>query len=331
MKEFQDISLISDSAYRFADLIDSNQYDNIIVYEFHEYIKPESAFNSESGLEAFRERNAKFYDNFFSSGIVDDAPANIHIAIRISSIWFFSEDCGSNYYLGFGPRGIIKLRESCSKNGVKIFIIEEKFKDWKIRLTEIPEINEVQSSQNLIVEEESNSNKFIDRKQFEKIIKHIQYLTISMQERPQEYRGIKEENIRDKMVVPLNVIFEGRVNGEAKNCKGKTDIKITSSNGMNSHIFELKVWDGIKKLEEAITQLQGYLSWHHNYAGIIMFCYKKEFTDILEKAILYLKDRFNFIQTHNYGENELRFNLPCNTDSNKIIQVHLTFINLKTV
>lgn len=340
MKEYQDLSYVPDSAYRLAELIDGEHYNNIIVYEFHEPINPASAFNSESGVESFRERNLEFYQNFITPLLIDNFPAIIHIAIKISSIWFFAEDCGSNYYLGFGPTGIIHLRDACHKKGVKIFVINEPFKDWKkgflginnVSPTE-KQIRTVKNKKNPIkitskITTDSSEPK--DRKQFEKTIKSIQYLTTSMQERPQEYKGLKEENIRDKMVIPLNVIFEGRVNGEAKSCKGKTDIKITTKDGRNNHIFELKVWDGTKSLQEAITQLQGYLSWHYNYAGVIMFCYEMEFTALLNKAKNLLIEKYKYIPSRGYDKNEFRFSLPLLTDKKKLIQTHLTLINLRT-
>lgn len=338
MKEYQDLSLVSDAAYRLAELIDGHHYDNIIVYEFHEAINPAAAFNSESGLESFRERNYEkgIYQNFLTPGLIDDFPAIIHIAIKISSVWFFAEDCGSNYYLGFGPSGIIALREACHKNGVRIFALDEPFKEWKKKLVGADSTNSDEKISKRRSKKESSSKTDINHseiregKQFKKIIQSIQHLTTTMQDEPKAYQGMNEENIRDKMFTPLNVIFKGRVSREAKNCKGKTDISITTSDGKSKHIFELKVWSGPKSLKDAITQLRGYLSSHHNYAGLIVFCYENEFTALLEKAKQVLIKEYKYLPSDSYSKNEFRFNLSHPTDSQQIIQTHLTMINLKT-
>lgn len=52
---------------------------------------------------------------------------------------------------------------------------------------------------------------------------------------------------------PLNVTFKGRTNAEAKNCKGKTDILVKTKDGLNEHIFELKVWNGIETLQKQLS------------------------------------------------------------------------------
>lgn len=337
MKEHQDLSLVSDAAYRLAELIDGHHYDNIIVYEFHEAINPSSAFNSESGLESFRARNLKMgiYKNFLTSGLIDQFPAIIHIAIKISSVWFFSEDFGYNYSLGYGPSGIIKLREACHKNGVRIFALDEPFKEWKENFLGIDSKNSNEkittrrSRKESSSKTDTNDSKIREGKQFKKIIQSIQHLTTTMQDEPQSYQGMNEDNIRDKMFTTLNVIFKGRVSREAKNCKGKTDISITTKDGKSKHIFELKVWHGPKSLRDAIIQLQGYLSSHHNYAGVIVFCYELGFTNLLKKAKQELVKEYKYFPSSSYSKNEFHFNLPHLTDKEQIIQTHLTMVNLK--
>ena len=111
----------------------------------------------------------------------------------------------------------------------------------------------------------------------------------------------------------------------------RTDILVKTIDGLNDHIFELKVWDGIDTLKEAIEQLQGYLSWHNNYCCIIMFCYKSDFTSILKKVEQHLTDNFNFGKREMVIKNGFRFKLQHPTDKFKHIETHLTLINLKTI
>jgi hypothetical protein len=318
MTTYKDITLITNNAYKLAEFINDGNYNNILYYEFHEVVDQTRIFNCLEGLEEFSQRSNDFYKIFLSSGFVDEEPAIIHIAIKLADEWFIAHDCGSNYYLGYGPTGILKLREACAYKNVIGFSSCDNFDEWiKLKF----------GSQ----KKSSNSNKkSVDQNQFEKLIKAIQFLTNDIQRRPEQYQGLKEENIRDRLLIPINVTFKGRGNAEAKNCKGKTDILVKTKDGLNEHIFELKVWGGIETLKEAIDQIQGYLSWHNNYCGIIIFCYKSNFTTILKKVENYLVDNFKFNKRDKLISNEFRFKLEHPTDKFKHIETNLTFINLKT-
>ena len=221
MTTYTDLSIITDNAYKLADLINGGHYNNILYYEFHEEVDPEAVFNCLEGLESFSERAEEFNIIFFSHGFVDELPATIHVAIKISDEWFIARDCGSNYYLGYGPTGILKLREACAKKNVASFAKEENFEEWLKKKFGSPK------------KPSATDKKSIDQFQFEKLIKALQYLTVEMQRRPKEFQDLKEENIRDRMLTPINVIFKGRGNAEAKNRKGKTDILVKTKDGLN--------------------------------------------------------------------------------------------------
>ncbi len=316
MNTYQDISVISDNAYQLAEIINGGHYNNILYYEFHEIVDKTSLFNWENELEIFSNRSIDYYKIFLSYYNADDEPAIIHVALKLGDEWFVAHDCGSNFYNGYGPTGILKLREACANNNILGNVSDESFDNW------IKE--KFRSNKNSV-----NSKKSKDQLQFEGIIKQVQYLTSEMQNKPQEYQGLKEESIRDKMMTPLNVVFKRKGSTEAKSVKGKTDILIKTKDGLNEHIFELKVWRGKKSLVETIKQLQGYLSWHNNYCGIIMFCYNDGFTSILNLAEDFLKEHYNFGKREKYTPNEFRFRLQHPTDKLKHIETHLTFINLK--
>lgn len=317
MTTYQDISLVTNNAYKLADLIKGGDYNNILYYEFHEMVDRAGIFNCKEGMDVFSERSADFYKIFLSYIYVDEEPAIIHVAVKLADEWFIAHDCGSNYYLGYGPTGILKLREACANKNVAGFASDDKFEEWlKLKFG-----SSKKSSK--------SDKKSVDQLQFERLIKSVQFLTNEIQRRPEEYQGLKEENIRDRMLTPINVTFKGRGNAEAKNCKGKTDILVKTKDGLNEHIFELKVWDGIDTLKEAIEQLQGYLSWHNNYCGIIMFCYKSDFTSILKKVEQHLTNNFNFGKRESFIQNDFRFKLQHPTDKFKHIETHLTLINLK--
>src|SRR5664280_710118 len=308
MTTYTDLSIITDNSYKLADLINGGHYNNILYYEFHEEVDPAGIFNCLEGLKSFSERAEKFNGIFFSCGYVDELPAIIHVAVKIADEWFIAHDCGSNYYLGYGPSGILKLREACANKSIAGFATDENFEEWLKKKFGSPK------------KLSATDKKSIELIQFEKLIKALRYLTVDMQRRPDQFQDLKEENIRDRMLTPINVTFKGRGNAEAKNCKGKTDILVRTKDGLNEHIFELKVWNGPKTLEEAISQLQGYLSWHNNYSGVIMFCYNSNFTSILSEAEKYLIAHFNFDKREKYIDHEFRFRLPHPTDKLKTIE-----------
>ena len=141
--------------------------------------------------------------------------------------WFIAYDCGSNYYLGYAPTGILKLREACAKNNVAGFASEDNFEEW---------LSQKFGSQKKL---SKSDKKSIEQLQFVKLIKSISFFTNDMQRRPEQYQGLKEENLRGRMLTPLNVSFNGRGNAEAKNCMGKTDILVKTKDGLFSlHHFQ---------------------------------------------------------------------------------------------
>lgn len=316
MRTYTDLTIITDFCYKFAKLIEGGHYSNIFYYEFHDEVNALNIYNCLEGLEEFRERSEAYYNIFISYGWVDEMPATISVVLKVNDEWFFSKECGSNYYLGYGPSGILKLREACAKMNIVAFASNENFENW-IK-------NKFGYSKKALSHERNHK----DRLQFEQLCKSLQSMTSDMQRRPEQFQGMSEDNIRDKMLVILNSAFSGRGHAESKSRKGKTDIVVRTKDGLNEHIFELKVWEGINTIEKAIDQLKGYLSWHNNYCGIIIFCYKKNYTQILAKAEEFLQGNHNFDKREKYIENEFRIQLIHDTDSSKSIQTHIVFINL---
>lgn len=317
MTFYTDLTIITDNAYKLADLISGGHYSNVFYYEFHEEVDPTGIYNCLEGLAGFQKKTEEYVKIFISQCFIDEVPANIHIALKVADEWFIAHDCGANYYGGYGPTGILKIREACAKHGVIGFASDENFDDWikkKFGKTNKPLASE---------------RKSIEAIQFEKLCKALQYLTVDMQRRPQQFQGMTEENVRDRMLTNLNVAFKSRGHAESKNRKGKTDILVRTKDGLNEHIFELKIWKGISTLSEAIDQLLGYISWHNIHCGIVIFCYNKNFTTVLSEVEKFLQDKYNFDKREKFIENEFRFKLKHQTDINKIIQTHLTLINLK--
>jgi hypothetical protein len=187
MLKFTDMSSVPYFAYDMADLINGKHYNNILVHEFHNPITGEQPYNADSGLESFHERSKEYYKNgrslFINAGIVDEFPAIIDIVIKFSNEWFVSHDCGSNFYLGTGPHGILHLRKACADNGVKIFYHDyEDVDKWL---------------ENKFGKQANVANKAKDSYSIgcEKIIKLLGEFTASIQGTKENYKNLKEENI----------------------------------------------------------------------------------------------------------------------------------------
>jgi hypothetical protein len=320
MIQYQDMTSVWNFAYKMADLINGGHYNNILVYEFHNPITGEQPYNAESGLESFLERSKQFYGRenspFMGYGIVDEFPSKIELAVKVSDEWFISRHGGFNYYLGTGPHGILHLRQACAKNNVKIMYHSYvDFDKWLIEKFGKPN-------------KSMKNNEPKDSSEFEKIVEVFSRLTISIQDSPEQFNNLNEENIRDRMLTTLNPFFKGRVVREAKNRKGKTDIMIKSKNGYYKYIFEFKIWNGNKTLIQAIEQLQSYLSYHDNYAGIIMLSRNVDFTNILNESYQYLSETYSVTPMDKRFPNEFRISVPYKSDKYKHTQVHLTYINL---
>src|SRR5690606_34437143 len=145
-------------------------------------------------------------------------------------------------------QGILKMRKACSIRKIPIIVSEERIDDW-LRSQSIDSITDIQN-------------------EFEFIVNIIRNMGADFERRPSEYRGIKEESIRDRLLAPINGAMQGRAHAEAKNRKGKSDILIRTIEGTNEFSFELKVWNGPSTLEKTINQLSSYLSWNNKNAGI---------------------------------------------------------------
>jgi hypothetical protein len=317
MATYTDLSIITDNAYKLAELINGGHYINIFYYEFHEEVDPTGIYNCLEGLEGFQERAAKYDKIFIGPGFIDELPAVIHIALKVADEWFIAHDCGSNYYSGYGPSGILEIRKACATRNITAFAFDDNFEDW------------IKAKFGKSTKPLPSERKTAEAIQFEKLCKALQYLTVDMQRRPLQFQGLTEENVRDQMLIPLNAVFKGRGYAESKIRKGKTDILIRTKDGLNEHIFELKVWNGIKTLIDAIAQILSYVSWHNNHCGIIMFCYNKSFSSVLDEVEQFLQTNYSFDKREKYIENEFRFRLTHQTDDRKTIQTHLTLINLK--
>ena len=129
--------------------------------------------------------------------------------------------------------------------------------------------------------------------EYEHILTVIDHMSQSIERSPSTFVNMKEEQIRDLILVNLNGHYEGDATGETFNAQGKTDILIRA-NGRNAFIAECKFWAGPKSLLAAIDQILNYLTWRDTKAALLLFCRTVDFTNTLSKIVAIVPEHLHF-------------------------------------
>ena len=141
------------------------------------------------------------------------------------------------------------------------------------------------------------------------ILESINNFAIAIERLPGTFRFLNENQIRDFILVLLNIDCKGRATGETFNKKGKTDLLIRYNN-QNLFIGECKFWKGSEKFKETIKQLFKYITWRDTKVAIIFFNRNKKFSDVLKKIDLTIKEQPLF----NRENNDIKAHF-CNNES----------------
>lgn len=130
---------------------------------------------------------------------------------------------------------------------------------------------------NIYVEPESCISDF----DYNNILDIIHNSCSVMESTPQTFNKYSEEELRDSIISTLGTHYVNDVAGETFRGLGKTDIHIMFEN-KSAFIGECKIWNGIKKFEDAIKQIFGYSTWKDTKISLIIFNKKnKDFKSIL--------------------------------------------------
>ena len=147
---------------------------------------------------------------------------------------------------------------------------------------------------------------------------------------PEVYSKLQEEQLRDIIVGNLNSVFLYTVAaGEVFSKGGKCDILINAPGGV-ALIAECKKWGGQALYNETISQLFGYMAFHHTIGIMITFSTRKGLTNAISEAKRAIREHPSFltgslvdktttycISTHEHPDDPL-----------KRIEVHHLFFNL---
>ena len=122
----------------------------------------------------------------------------------------------------------------------------------------------------------------VDTAEYEHILSVISNMVVVMEQSPQAFKSMGEENLRHHFLVQLNGQYEGQATGETFNCEGKTDILIRAD-GKNIFIAECKFWSGPSGLRSALDQLLGYTSWRDTKTALLIFNRDRGMSTVLKK------------------------------------------------
>lgn len=113
------------------------------------------------------------------------------------------------------------------------------------------------------------------------ILESIKHTLSTYERTPNSYKMMHEEDLRNTLLATLNATYKGEAVGEAFRNNGKTDICIERKN-RSAFVAECKIWTGKKALQEAVEQLDSYLTWRDCKTALIYFVRKKNYISILD-------------------------------------------------
>ena len=164
----------------------------------------------------------------------------------------------------------------------------------------------------------------LDIGEYEHILSVVSSMVLVMEQSPQAFRGMDEENLRQHFLVQLNGHYEGQATGETFNYEGKTDILIRDR-GKNVFIGECKFWTGPSGMSKAINQLLNYTSWRDTKTALLIFNRDRKMSTVLEKIPGVVKSHSNFKKELPYdSETGFRYILGHRDDPNR--EVTLTVL-----
>jgi hypothetical protein len=124
---------------------------------------------------------------------------------------------------------------------------------------------------------------------YEQILQVMGNMVRVMEQSPDAFADMKEEDLRTHFLVQLNGQFEGRASAETFRGSGSTDILLVEQD-RSVFLAECKFWRGPASLAAAIDQLLDYATWRDAKAALLIFSRNKEFSAVVEAVPGILRD-----------------------------------------
>lgn len=171
---------------------------------------------------------------------------------------------------------------------------------------------------------------FLAQQDYDYVLKTLKDMIAVMVRSPKTFAKMKEEELRDILLVILNAHYEGQAAGETFNFNGATDILIRHA-GKNIFIGECKIWHGPEECLKAINQLLGYQSWHDTKAALLIFNRNKDTTAVLKKIEEAMPTHASFKKDlGKQSENHFRYIFTQLNDKQREIQLAVLVFDVAT-
>ncbi|MDA0245280.1 MAG: hypothetical protein OT477_17835 [Chloroflexi bacterium] len=184
-------------------------------------------------------------------------------------------------------------------------------------------IKKPETKETLFVPEPTLSND-----QYTQLLSHIHDMGRHFEKYPKTYNSLKEENLRNLILLILESHFVGSVTGETFNKTGKTDILLQHEN-KNVFVAECKIWSGKESLLETINQLLGYLTWRESKVSAIFFVRRQNFSRVLKTVEEGTCLHPNYIEFNGKtDETRLDYTFHFTGDRNKLVKLAILLYHI---
>jgi hypothetical protein len=122
----------------------------------------------------------------------------------------------------------------------------------------------------------------LDDQTYEQILTILGNMVRVMEQSPEAFSTMGEQDLRTHFLVQLNGQFEGRAGGETFHGSGKTDI-LLQERDRSVFIAECKFWIGPASLTAAIDQLLDYATWRDAKGAILIFSRNADFSGVVSQ------------------------------------------------
>lgn len=310
MNIIHDISRETNNTYRLAQLISEGNYKDILYFEFHEPINNPTQHQID-GLDKFYKQCQDSYPSFFSIGCIDEMPTIIHVVVKIAGEWFLARECGSNYYLGYGPIGLIKMRKACKEQKIVCFYSTDDIDEW---------LKKKMNAEDLLQSAEI---------EFVKLTQLMYNYSRELQSDYKKFNKYSETEISGQFKNMLGASYSNVINEKAINGEKRADLCVKTDTN-NEFIFEFKKWHKSDTIEKAITQLtDNYLSQNHDFAGVVIIFHLQKFDKKLQEIKTLLDAKYGNVKRVN--KNSFDFKIPVEFDCDKRIHLRLLLVSLPNI
>jgi len=170
-------------------------------------------------------------------------------------------------------------------------------------------------------------NYCITDKEYSDILLTIKHNGSTYERTPSSFKSLHEEDLRNMLLAALNGIYQGNATGETFRKNGKTDICIECENRA-AFVAECKIWKGQSKIDEALKQLDGYLTWRDCKTALIYFVRNKEFMSVLDVAKQTLSAHPSIRQVKEIDRNEFECSYISDSNVGQLIKIQVILFNL---